>query len=68
MHSNESATSPHGHRLQGYMDYQGMGMGLKSQYPVEKKWALGLQVKFVSSFNTDLAPYGHDVMVKYLHS
>jgi 5'-AMP-activated protein kinase catalytic alpha subunit len=31
-------------RIKEYMEYQGMGM--RSQFPVERKWALGLQVSF----------------------
>ncbi|KAM1187568.1 hypothetical protein ACFX2J_023476 [Malus domestica] len=38
---SETAASPVGHRLPGYMEYQ--GMGFKPQFPVERKWALGLQ-------------------------
>ncbi|KAM7268382.1 hypothetical protein ACFE04_010548 [Oxalis oulophora] len=38
---NEAATPPVGHRLPGYMDLQ--GTGFRPQFPVEKKWALGLQ-------------------------
>jgi hypothetical protein len=45
MHPNEPLSPAGGHRLPGFMDYQ--GMGLKSQFPVERKWALGLQVKFL---------------------
>ncbi|KAL9391817.1 hypothetical protein Peur_015737 [Populus x canadensis] len=41
MHQNESSSPAGGHRLPGFMDYQ--GMGLKSQFLVERKWALGLQ-------------------------
>ncbi|XP_011010304.1 PREDICTED: SNF1-related protein kinase catalytic subunit alpha KIN10-like isoform X1 [Populus euphratica] len=41
MHQNESSSPAAGHRLPGFMDYQ--GMGLKSQFLVERKWALGLQ-------------------------
>ncbi|XP_010551836.1 PREDICTED: SNF1-related protein kinase catalytic subunit alpha KIN10 [Tarenaya hassleriana] len=42
MHPGEAAVaSPVGHRLSGFIDYQGMGM--RSQYPVDRKWALGLQ-------------------------
>ncbi|XP_024016886.1 SNF1-related protein kinase catalytic subunit alpha KIN10 [Morus notabilis] len=41
MHPSEPASSPVGHRLQGYMDYQ--GTALRPQFPVERKWALGLQ-------------------------
>jgi 5'-AMP-activated protein kinase catalytic alpha subunit len=40
MHQNEPA-SPVAHRPLGYMDYQ--GMGFRPQFPVERKWALGLQ-------------------------
>lgn len=45
MHQSEAAASPVGHRLPGYMEYQ--GMGFRPQFPVERKWALGLQVKFL---------------------
>uniref|UniRef100_A0A6N2NED9 non-specific serine/threonine protein kinase n=1 Tax=Salix viminalis TaxID=40686 RepID=A0A6N2NED9_SALVM len=41
MHPNEPLSPAGGHRLPGFVDYQ--GMGLKSQFPVERKWALGLQ-------------------------
>ncbi|KAG2714203.1 hypothetical protein I3843_03G018300 [Carya illinoinensis] len=41
MHQNEVAASAVGHHLPGYMEYQGMGMS--KQFPVERKWALGLQ-------------------------
>ncbi|KAJ4950883.1 hypothetical protein NE237_027715 [Protea cynaroides] len=41
MHSVEAATSAIGHRLPGYVDHQ--GIGLRTQFPVERKWALGLQ-------------------------
>ncbi|KAM1187567.1 hypothetical protein ACFX2J_023476 [Malus domestica] len=41
MQQSETAASPVGHRLPGYMEYQ--GMGFKPQFPVERKWALGLQ-------------------------
>uniref|UniRef100_A0A2P2JJP5 non-specific serine/threonine protein kinase n=3 Tax=Rhizophora mucronata TaxID=61149 RepID=A0A2P2JJP5_RHIMU len=41
MHQNEPFSSPVGHRLEGFMDYQ--GMNLKSQYPLDRRWALGLQ-------------------------
>ncbi|KAG6656320.1 hypothetical protein CIPAW_04G014400 [Carya illinoinensis] len=41
MHQNEVSASAVGHRLPGYMEYQ--GMGVRPQYPVERKWALGLQ-------------------------
>jgi hypothetical protein len=47
MQQNESSSPAGGHRLPGFMDYQ--GMGLKSQFLVERKWALGLQVKFLCS-------------------
>lgn len=48
MHPSEPASSPVGHRLQGYMDYQ--GTALRPQFPIERKWALGLQVKFYLVF------------------
>uniref|UniRef100_A0A9I9DQS5 transketolase n=1 Tax=Cucumis melo TaxID=3656 RepID=A0A9I9DQS5_CUCME len=41
MHPGDPTNPAVGHRLPGYMDYQ--GMGLRSQFPVERKWALGLQ-------------------------
>ncbi|XP_027352971.1 SNF1-related protein kinase catalytic subunit alpha KIN10 isoform X5 [Abrus precatorius] len=41
MHPSEVASSVVGHRVQGYMDYP--GAGLRQQFPVERKWALGLQ-------------------------
>lgn len=42
MHQYESVTSAISHRLGGYVDPQGTGM--RSHIPVERKWALGLQV------------------------
>ncbi|KAM7516751.1 hypothetical protein LguiA_006334 [Lonicera macranthoides] len=44
INSNDAADSIVGQRLPGYTDYQ--GMGARPQFPVERKWALGLQVKF----------------------
>ncbi|KAF5725381.1 SNF1-related protein kinase catalytic subunit alpha KIN10-like isoform X1 [Tripterygium wilfordii] len=41
LHPNETPASPVGPRLPGYMDYQ--GLGLRPQFPAERKWALGLQ-------------------------
>ncbi|XP_018488830.1 SNF1-related protein kinase catalytic subunit alpha KIN10 [Raphanus sativus] len=41
MHPAESVASPVANRLPGMMEFQ--GVGLRSQYPVERKWALGLQ-------------------------
>ncbi|CAI0375178.1 unnamed protein product [Linum tenue] len=41
MHPSEPVSPSGGHRPAGYMEYQ--GMGLRSQYPVDRKWALGLQ-------------------------
>ncbi|KAJ4835382.1 SNF1- protein kinase catalytic subunit alpha kin10 [Turnera subulata] len=41
MHGSEPSSPAVGHRVPGYMEYQ--GMGIKSQYPVDRKWALGLQ-------------------------
>lgn len=41
MNSNEAVPSIVGQRLPGFMDYQ--GMGARPQFPVERKWALGLQ-------------------------
>lgn len=45
MQQSEPVASPVGHRLPGFADYQ--GIGLRQQLPVERKWALGLQVKFL---------------------
>lgn len=45
VHPGEAAASPIGQRIPGYMDYQ--GIGYRPQFPVERKWALGLQVKFL---------------------
>jgi hypothetical protein len=44
IHSSEVASPVGGHRFSGYMDYQGVGM--RQQFPVERKWALGLQVQY----------------------
>eukprot|EP00262_Sarcandra_glabra_P003369 TRINITY_DN14050_c0_g1_i1.p1 TRINITY_DN14050_c0_g1~~TRINITY_DN14050_c0_g1_i1.p1 ORF type:complete len:175 (+),score=39.38 TRINITY_DN14050_c0_g1_i1:219-743(+) len=41
MHPGDTAAFTGGHRLPGYMDHQ--GIGLRTQFPVERKWALGLQ-------------------------
>ncbi|KAF5748973.1 SNF1-related protein kinase catalytic subunit alpha KIN10-like isoform X1 [Tripterygium wilfordii] len=41
LYPNETPASPGGHRLPGYMDYQ--GLSLRPQFPAERKWALGLQ-------------------------
>lgn len=41
MHPSEVASSVVGHRFPGYMDYPGAGL---RPLPVERKWALGLQV------------------------
>ncbi|KAF8390175.1 hypothetical protein HHK36_024697 [Tetracentron sinense] len=41
MHPGEAAALAVGLRLPGYMDQQ--GIGLRPQFPVERKWALGLQ-------------------------
>ncbi|PIA35641.1 hypothetical protein AQUCO_03500179v1 [Aquilegia coerulea] len=41
MHPSEAPPSPAGHRLLGFVDHQGIGS--RSQFPAEKKWALGLQ-------------------------
>ncbi|XP_020218617.1 SNF1-related protein kinase catalytic subunit alpha KIN10 [Cajanus cajan] len=38
---SEVASSVVGHRFPGYMDYPGVGS--RRQFPVERKWALGLQ-------------------------
>ncbi|XP_077215012.1 SNF1-related protein kinase catalytic subunit alpha KIN10-like [Tasmannia lanceolata] len=40
-HPSEAAASAIGHHVPGYMDHQ--GMDLRTQFPVERKWALGLQ-------------------------
>ncbi|KAJ8477523.1 hypothetical protein OPV22_021250 [Ensete ventricosum] len=40
-HMSSSENSTFAHRLPGYVDPQ--GIGLRSQLPVERKWALGLQ-------------------------
>ncbi|OIV90234.1 hypothetical protein TanjilG_01430 [Lupinus angustifolius] len=39
--SSEVASPVVGNRFPGYIDYQGVGM--RPQFPVERKWALGLQ-------------------------
>jgi len=44
IHSGEVAPPVGGHRFPGYMDYQGVGM--RQQFPAERKWALGLQVQY----------------------
>ncbi|KAF7842785.1 SNF1-related protein kinase catalytic subunit alpha KIN10 isoform X2 [Senna tora] len=41
IHPSEVAAPAVGHRFPGYMDYQ--GVGLRQHFPVERKWALGLQ-------------------------
>ncbi|KAF8408145.1 hypothetical protein HHK36_007287 [Tetracentron sinense] len=41
MRSGEAAVLADGHCLSGYIDHQ--GIGLRPQFPVERKWALGLQ-------------------------
>ncbi|XP_061358095.1 SNF1-related protein kinase catalytic subunit alpha KIN10-like [Gastrolobium bilobum] len=41
IHSSKVASPVVGHRIPGYIDYQGGGM--RQQFPVERKWALGLQ-------------------------
>ncbi|KAL9323480.1 hypothetical protein ACSQ67_008337 [Phaseolus vulgaris] len=41
VHSSEVAPPVVGHHSTGYMDYQ--GVGLRQQFPAERKWALGLQ-------------------------
>lgn len=40
---NRSDAGVVGQRFPGYGDYQ--GMGLRTQFPAERKWALGLQVR-----------------------
>lgn len=44
MSSNEPASPIIAQRIPGYMDYQ--GTVARPQFPVDRKWALGLQVKF----------------------
>ncbi|XP_010258233.1 PREDICTED: SNF1-related protein kinase catalytic subunit alpha KIN10-like [Nelumbo nucifera] len=41
MHPGEMSASAIGNHLTGYMDHQ--GIGLRTQFPSERKWALGLQ-------------------------
>ncbi|KAL2941891.1 SNF1-related protein kinase catalytic subunit alpha KIN10 [Bienertia sinuspersici] len=41
MNPNEVASPAAAHQYHGYGDYQ--GVGLRPQFPVERKWALGLQ-------------------------
>ncbi|KAJ8438928.1 hypothetical protein Cgig2_033815 [Carnegiea gigantea] len=41
MHPDEVTSPASGHCYHGYVEYQ--GIGLRQQFPVEKKWALGLQ-------------------------
>ncbi|TKY50224.1 SNF1-related protein kinase catalytic subunit alpha KIN10 [Spatholobus suberectus] len=41
IHSSEVAPPIVGYHNTGYMDYQGVGM--RQQFPVERRWALGLQ-------------------------
>ncbi|XP_014512904.1 SNF1-related protein kinase catalytic subunit alpha KIN10 isoform X3 [Vigna radiata var. radiata] len=41
IHSSEVPSPVVGHHSTGYMDYQGVGM--RQQFPAERKWALGLQ-------------------------
>ncbi|GLT56299.1 hypothetical protein SLA2020_293480 [Shorea laevis] len=44
MHPSDPVSPAVGNRLTGYMDYQGLTqLGLRGQYPIERKWALGLQ-------------------------
>ncbi|KAF9596296.1 hypothetical protein IFM89_008822 [Coptis chinensis] len=47
MHPSEPAASTMGHRFVGYMDYQ--GINLRPHFPIERKWALGLQDWFHES-------------------
>jgi len=46
IHSGEGASPVVGHRFPGYIDYQGVGM--RQQFPAERKWALGLQVQYLT--------------------
>ncbi|XP_020970045.1 SNF1-related protein kinase catalytic subunit alpha KIN10 [Arachis ipaensis] len=46
-HSTEVSSPVAGHRFPGYMDYQ---VGMRPQIPVERKWALGLQVQCFTSW------------------
>ncbi|KAJ6368200.1 hypothetical protein OIU78_000726 [Salix suchowensis] len=55
-HPNESSSPAGGHHLPGLMDYQ--GNGLISQFPAERKWALGLQSR---------AP-PREIMIEVLHA
>lgn len=45
---NRNEAGAVGQRFPGYGDYQ--GVGLRSQFPAERKWALGLQVRFWWSY------------------
>lgn len=42
MTSGETSPSVMAHHMSGYMEAQ--GISLRQQFPVERKWALGLQV------------------------
>lgn len=46
INSSEAVASPVGQHLPGIMDFQQVGA---RQFPVERKWALGLQVCGLSS-------------------
>jgi len=48
MSPGDASTSAIAHHLSGHMDHQGMGM--RPNLPVERKWALGLQVIYFSLF------------------
>ena len=49
MHPDEVTSPASGHCYHGYVECQ--GIGLRQQFPVEKKWALGLQVLFSLTSN-----------------
>ena len=63
MHPGEPTSPVVGHRHPGYMDYQ--GMGLRSQFPVERKWALGLQVGLL--FQSVSSRTSNDVFFRFFH-
>lgn len=48
INSNETTASPVGQRFPGIMDYQQAGA---RQFPIERKWALGLQVGLLPHAN-----------------
>jgi len=55
MHPDEVTSAAAGHRYHGYVEYQ--GIGLRQQFPAEKKWALGLQVLFFLACNMLCLPH-----------